>query len=160
MKEVISGILDALQMSPSELATKLSVQRSTFSHLMSGRNKPSFDFIQSLLKNFPELNPDYVILGIKPILRPDIQSTENETLNHETHAINSSNTESEKPIKASQLSNEDLEESKSIEAELKTDLPQNNADKSNVTNVNVGNYHLKMIVHYYSNGTFEQFYPK
>lgn len=42
--------------SPSELADKIGVQRSSISHILSGRNKPSLDFIVKLLEQFPNLN--------------------------------------------------------------------------------------------------------
>jgi len=42
--------------SPSELAEKISVQRSSISHILSGRNKPSLDFVVKLLEQYPDLN--------------------------------------------------------------------------------------------------------
>ena len=40
---------------------------SNVSHLLSGRNKPSFDFIIKLKEVFPEYNLDWIMLGKKPI---------------------------------------------------------------------------------------------
>jgi hypothetical protein len=39
------------------------VQRSSVSHVLSGRNKPGFDFIQKILAAFPEINGDWLITG-------------------------------------------------------------------------------------------------
>ena len=44
-------------------AEKLEVQPSSISHILSGRNKPSFDFIEKLLSKYPKLNPDWLLLG-------------------------------------------------------------------------------------------------
>ena len=41
----------------------MGVQRSGISHILSGRNYPSFDFLQKLLENFPRLNAEWLILG-------------------------------------------------------------------------------------------------
>ena len=50
-------------LSPSQFADKLGVQRSGVSHLLSGRNKPSFEFISKMLAAYPKLNPDWLIMG-------------------------------------------------------------------------------------------------
>ncbi len=39
------------------------LQRSGISHILSGRNQPSFDFIVKLMKLYPEINPDWLIMG-------------------------------------------------------------------------------------------------
>ena len=42
------------------------------SHLVSGRNKPSLDFIQKILNNFSDLNPTWLIMGTGPMKQLDI----------------------------------------------------------------------------------------
>ena len=63
MKERLVQLLDLEQLSPSKFADIIGVQRSSVSHVISERNKPSFDFIQKTLKAFPGLNADWLILG-------------------------------------------------------------------------------------------------
>ena len=48
----------------SELADIIGVNRATISHILSGRNKPSIDFLQKLLSNYPELNANWLISGV------------------------------------------------------------------------------------------------
>ena len=48
----------------SSFADKIDVNRATISHILSGRNKPSIDFLQKLLSNYPELNANWLITGI------------------------------------------------------------------------------------------------
>ena len=50
-------------LSPSQFADKLGVQRSGVSHLLAGRNKPSFEFISKMMAAYPKLNPDWLIMG-------------------------------------------------------------------------------------------------
>lgn len=59
----IKVVLKVNKLSPSELADKLGVQRSNVSHILSGRNKPGFDFIQKLLDQFPNVNAHWLITG-------------------------------------------------------------------------------------------------
>ena len=63
MKERLVQLMDLEQLSPSKFADIIGVQRSSVSHIVSGRNKPSFDFLQKTLKAFPGLNADWLILG-------------------------------------------------------------------------------------------------
>lgn len=63
MKERLVQLLDLEQLSPSRFADIIGVQRSSVSHVISGRNNPSFDFLQKTLKAFPGLNADWLMLG-------------------------------------------------------------------------------------------------
>lgn len=63
MEDRLLKFLDTEQLSSSKFADVISVQRSSVSHILSGRNKPSFDFLQKTLKAFPLLNADWLILG-------------------------------------------------------------------------------------------------
>ncbi len=63
MKERLIQLLDLEQLSPSKFADIIGVQRSSISHVLSGRNKPSFDFLQKTLKAFPALNASWLMMG-------------------------------------------------------------------------------------------------
>jgi transcriptional regulator with XRE-family HTH domain len=63
MKERLVQLLDLEQLTPSKFADIIGVQRSSVSHVISGRNKPSFDFLQKTLKAFPGLNAEWLMLG-------------------------------------------------------------------------------------------------
>ena len=56
-------ILEDNSITASALADELEIQRSSISHLLSGRNKPSLDFILKLLKKFPEINMYWLLNG-------------------------------------------------------------------------------------------------
>lgn len=49
-------IFDYYGLTASSFADKINVQRSSISHLLSGRNKPSLDFILKVLEHFPEID--------------------------------------------------------------------------------------------------------
>lgn len=59
----IRTILNNEDISASKLAEKLGVQRSSISHILSERNKPSLEFIQKLIESFPSINPEWVLNG-------------------------------------------------------------------------------------------------
>ena len=56
--------MDSKALKPSALANKINVNRATVSHILSDRNKPSIDFLQKLLSNYPDLNSNWLITGI------------------------------------------------------------------------------------------------
>lgn len=59
----LQKLLDYYNLSASGLATKIGVQRSSISHVISGRNKPSLDFVMKLLHTFNEITIEWLIDG-------------------------------------------------------------------------------------------------
>ena len=49
--------------SASSFAEKIGVQRSSISHILSGRNKPSLDFILKILSHYPEVDLYWLFNG-------------------------------------------------------------------------------------------------
>ena len=62
-KEKIQEILDHYELSASSFAEKIDVGRSSISHIISGRNKPSLEFIMKINEAFPEIDL-YWLMGI------------------------------------------------------------------------------------------------
>lgn len=56
-------ILDYYSLSASSFADKIGVQRSSLSHLLSGRNKPSLDLILKIVNEFPEVDLYWIVNG-------------------------------------------------------------------------------------------------
>lgn len=56
-------ILDYYSLNASSFADKIGVQRSSLSHLLSGRNKPSLDFILKILEVFPDVDLYWILNG-------------------------------------------------------------------------------------------------
>ena len=67
MKERLLQLIDLEHLTPSKFADLIGVQRSSVSHILSDRNKPSFDFLQKTLKTFPGLKAEWLMLGDGPI---------------------------------------------------------------------------------------------
>ena len=63
MNRRFQTILDLENLSPAQLADRLSVQRSGISHILSGRNKPSFELLQRVVQSFPEISAEWLITG-------------------------------------------------------------------------------------------------
>ncbi len=59
----LETILDYYGINASSFADKIGVQRSSMSHLLSGRNKPSLDFVMKILEVFPDVDLYWLING-------------------------------------------------------------------------------------------------
>ena len=63
MKDRLAEFLKSENLTAVKFAEIMEIQPSSVSHIISGRNKPGFDFISKLLMRFPDLNPDWLING-------------------------------------------------------------------------------------------------
>ena len=59
----ITQILEEQQLSSSAFADTIGVQRSSISHVLSGRNKPSLEFILKTVRAFPAYSTDWLLFG-------------------------------------------------------------------------------------------------
>ena len=59
----IKMVIKMHNLTASAFADKIGVQRSSVSHILTGRNNPSLDFIEKTLINFPRVNADWLIMG-------------------------------------------------------------------------------------------------
>ncbi len=59
----IMQLISVEGMKLSEFADYLGIPRSRMTHIKNGRNKPNVEFIIKLLAKFPNLNPEWLLLG-------------------------------------------------------------------------------------------------
>lgn len=63
MKDRIAKILSSEGMTAAKLAEEIGVQASGISHILSGRNNPSTDFVVKILERFRGINSEWLLLG-------------------------------------------------------------------------------------------------
>jgi DNA-binding XRE family transcriptional regulator len=61
LSEKIKQILATKRISPSHFADEIGIQRSSMSHILAGRNKPSLDIVQKIIKRFPDLGMAWIL---------------------------------------------------------------------------------------------------
>jgi transcriptional regulator with XRE-family HTH domain len=61
LTEKIKQILAEKNLSPSLFADEIGIQRSSMSHILAGRNKPSLDIVQKIVRRFPELGLNWIL---------------------------------------------------------------------------------------------------
>lgn len=63
MNTRLQQFLAAENITQAQLADSLNVARAGVSHIIAGRNKPSYDFLSALLHHYPSLNAEWLMLG-------------------------------------------------------------------------------------------------
>ena len=74
MQSRIQNIIDYYNLSMLSFSKELGVNRSTISHNLSGRNKPSIDVLQKILKRYSSISPEWLLLGNGPMLKNNFNS--------------------------------------------------------------------------------------
>ena len=59
----LQKILDYYGVSATAFSDELDFNRSTISHLLSGRNKPSLEFVMKVLQKYPEVELYWLLNG-------------------------------------------------------------------------------------------------
>ena len=59
----LQKVIDFYDETASGFAEKVGVQRSSISHILSGRNKPSLDFVMKVLHSYPEVELYWLLNG-------------------------------------------------------------------------------------------------
>lgn len=145
VKNRIIEILEKSGLTPSEFADKIDVQRSAISHITSGRNKPSLEFLIKIKQAFPEIDTDWLAFGIEKEeiseeILPEKEIQETSTSSFPT-LFDSIEEGSKLEISSENKSNESLNESQKLDSEISTERKL-----------------IKTLL-FYSDGSFEEFNP-
>lgn len=179
----IQKIIEYSMLSASEFADEIGVQRSNISHIISGRNKPSLDFIMKIKDRFPEIEWEWMIEGkgnmvssSKNIQGSKINLEENEeiekqitpipdlfNLMEETHPLASPMPKHQEQEEKSEVSNSrDLNISTPIIEKEKISDSQPLEVKESVASYQLHanqENKIKRIVIFFESGKFESFEP-
>ena len=56
-------VIETHRLNAGQFAEKIGVQRSNVSHILSGRNKPGYEFLEKVLLAFPRVQADWLMTG-------------------------------------------------------------------------------------------------
>ncbi|MEK6492745.1 helix-turn-helix transcriptional regulator [Myroides odoratimimus] len=160
-------ILHNYDYSASSFADKIGVQRSSLSHLLSGRNKPSLDFILKINEAFPELSLEWLIKGTGNYLEKDNTTTITKIIQTPPSTpmtspystdLFSAEKEDEIPSSISQKEEEIVVEKNTPVQEPKEENNTKNILPPFPFGTNKGE--IEQVVIFYKDGTFSQFKPR
>ncbi len=122
------------QLSAAAFASKIGVQRSAMSHILSGRNKPSLEFLMKVYKAFDEVALEWLFLGSPP---PTQKKNKSDLFNTLEVELDKPQSPPQKYPTADEIINQ-----------KKVSIPIEESASP------------KEIIYLYSDGTFERFTPK
>jgi len=140
MKERIIEFLRSENKSSALFAEEIGVQPSGVSHILSGRNNPSLDFVLKMLEKYKFISSDWLLFGKGTMYKDQgMRSLFDE--NYITGELDFN----KKPVDVGQPSDNPA------------DIPVKNIIKPVTSG---GSPSLSRIVMFYSDNSFEEFFPK
>lgn len=173
LNERISKVIEYSNLTPSEFADEIDVQRSSISHITSGRNKPSLEFIIKIKSRFPEILWDWLVNGEGEMLKSDEpEIIEEETIEEKTKPtslpdlftlIDDDNfgvTESEDRVLKQGSREFDIPHQSTVEEKI-SDSQRLEKSNEQIINQVIENQtsKIKRIVLFFENGKFESYEP-
>lgn len=143
----LQKVIDYYGLTASAFADELDIQRSSISHLLSERNKPSLDFILKLVERFPEVDMYWITQGKGSF--PAVQTQKNNEISKNQTVQTNLFGEEVPEIQIEKPKNE----TNSIKvSEIKKEIPIESTEVSKKTALNV-----KKIIFFYEDNSFEVF---
>lgn len=157
MREKLLDLMKSEGLKSSQLADMLGINPAGISHILAGRNKPGFDLLQKILRRFPRINPDWLLLDSGPMYRDDAQYPTNKSSENLSGASSSENfQDSRHPISGGDLFTAPIDNPQ-IAATLSTaGQPSEQSATSKIKNHPAA---VKRIVIFYEDETFESYTP-
>jgi transcriptional regulator with XRE-family HTH domain len=162
----VKQIIEIHNLTPSRFADHIGVPRSTISHILSGRNKPSLEVVQKILEAFPEIKADWLVQG-KGTLTKETHDLFSQIINREekpdaaddlraeteTERISGHNPEFQRAEHEPSASNSNSHETDDVEKDW--DSQEN---RSKPARTNSGKQSVKIII-VYADGTYSEYSP-
>ncbi len=146
LNQKIKQILVEKKLSPSYFADEIGVQRSSISHILSGRNKPSFEIIQKIVKRFPDLGYEWLMDDTNTVPMPMGNSMLNQS-----HAF--------APQAGSDMDDGFVEYKKAMLSDKSAKAILNGKSNGFVVNSSIGNKTVERILVFYSDKSFAEYSP-
>jgi DNA-binding XRE family transcriptional regulator len=139
----LETIFDYYGLTASLFADKINVQRSSISHLLSGRNKPSLDFTLKVIESFPEVELLWLLNGKGSFPKGENGSEEKIAISSNEKAVQENNLFSQEIIPST------------TNVEISTTIPNIQNEEKLVHS----DSKIERIVVFYTDGTFKNYNP-
>lgn len=151
----IEKVIDLQNMTSTEFAAEIGIKPSTLSHILNGRNKASLDVMRKIVKRFPSISFDWLILGNGSMHRQESKS-------HEPTLFDNLETNITKSDVSAHFRRAEKERDFSS---IQSESPNNvDSDKNAETTAALKNIHeqniskeISKIIVYFTDNTFKEF---
>lgn len=73
MPKKLKQFLESEKIKASHFAAAIGYNDGAISHILNGRNKPAWEMLCKIVATYPQLNPDWLLLGQGPMYRPGME---------------------------------------------------------------------------------------
>ncbi len=141
LNDKIKQILTEKNISPSHFADEIGIQRSSISHILAGRNKPSLEIVQKVIRRFPDLGINWILDDEE---LPEITAES---------AIQTAENQDPKSIlmpkeRVSELNRNSQSDEPDVQQNLKPENSQVKTDKK-----------IERVIIFYGDGSFQEYKP-
>jgi len=144
MKERLFEFLKHENKSSAQLAEEIGVQASGISHILSGRNNPSLDFVLKMLEKYQFLSTEWLLFGKGSMY---IEARMQNLFDNDV----ADTTENDRMRNRNQQTRNDIDFQDVIKDKLIKDSVQSDYKATS---------DVVKIVWFYENNSFEEFFPK
>jgi transcriptional regulator with XRE-family HTH domain len=151
LNKKIEQIIIDKGISPSKFADDLDIQRSSVSHILSGRNKPSLDIIQKILRAYPDIDRDWLLFDNNVPQQNTPQTNRQQPVNLRVTGQNlfeQKPRESNRNFQAEQIP---------VQSPVNV-MPKRKIERPTIPSSNT-NKQIERIMIFYTDGTFEERRP-
>jgi len=175
MLERINLILKSRNLNAAQFADEIGVQRSSVSHILTGRNNASLDFLLKVLTRYPEIDTDWLLTGKGVMVRSSSLSSKNlsEAKMNETTKAKSIPSIMDIPVDLFRQPidiNEEIKEKNIVKEEKKPEIDDQNQlfmkiegqqkMPDEMVNKTISARQINRIVIFYSDKTFTDYKPE
>jgi len=161
----IKSLISVKNLTASQFADLLGVQRSNISHILSGRNKPSLDFVLKITEQFPTISIEWLINGKGEMFKNEKKIDSNSVTQLEFPEYDTQKEDISKPVKVeNRLDPEEKgiidQKPEEIISSKVSDLKKEEPANAALPDTHIKDDTIEQIMILYKNGSFKIYTPQ
>ena len=156
MKDRIKLVMEKENLTPTQFADRLQINRAVISHILNGRNNPSLDVVTKILSEMDYISPEWLLSGKGEMYKQSVARGGASTYNGDLFTQNIVNEvrSTEKPEKTMDTA---VKYTSNVPNMSNIPNTSNVVDSKPVEVVKMVDRKVNQVIIYYSDNTFEVF---
>lgn len=156
-KERIEKVMQLEGMNSVAFAGAINIQGSTLSHILNGRNNPSLGVMQNILNRFPNISPEWLIMGQGSVEKGLRQSQEPTLFDPVNESVSKSETFEQKIAEKNDTTFSANQQKNSLIPQSPVQTVQEPVQPAFIPQAEATPKSVRKIIVYYTDNTFQEF---
>lgn len=156
-KERIEKVMQSEGMNSAVFAAAINIQGSTLSHILNGRNNPSLSVLQSILNRFPNISPEWLIMGQGSMERATKHSQAPTLFDSVDESVSKSMNFDAKMAEKNDSTISTIQQKAAVSPEIPIQSKQEAIQPPIIPVIEQGSRTVRKIIVYYTDNTFQEF---